>query len=406
MTDASVRSMPLSNNITELHADADFATELSSHAAAHHIVEFYAPWCEPCKAVKRPLHVALRRLQKRRRDVRALRANGELVPLLIRRFAIADVPTLLLFQAGQTSSEIARSAVHPFITQGRGDIRASVPLLESWIDNAVAEAARADAETSDDGDDDDVDDEDRDPFRRCLLTEDERSWSHSFLPTLDSARWVPELRRVASPLMLYAMCRNQTCVEEVHAKRYGGRYLPQQVGSSGARAAIKTPIFSSRRVQQLGAMPGQRSVAVETFDCRTKHIHMANAHRGEILSDQPGIAMAAVDRLREALRTSVPVVLQGCALSMPAVLDFRNDSLLKSLPGGEGTFSPLWQTKKSDAVERLDPSEAWARHYKWWAPSPGHARTQACLHVPTAALRSSRLFRCLCARCVLPGGRR
>jgi thioredoxin 2 len=68
------------------------------------LVDFWAPWCGPCKMMAPQFEQAARLLEPK---VRLAKVNTEAEPQLAARFGIRSIPTLVLFQGGQ---EIARQA--------------------------------------------------------------------------------------------------------------------------------------------------------------------------------------------------------------------------------------------------------------------------------------------------------
>ncbi|WP_281983914.1 thioredoxin TrxC [Azonexus hydrophilus] len=86
--------------------------ELTSATFARHaqrsdiplLVDFWAPWCGPCKMMAPQFQQAARLLEPK---LRLAKVNTEAEPQLATRFGIRSIPTLALFRGGR---EIARQA--------------------------------------------------------------------------------------------------------------------------------------------------------------------------------------------------------------------------------------------------------------------------------------------------------
>jgi thioredoxin 2 len=62
------------------------------------LVDFWAPWCGPCRMVSPAVEEAARRLAGR---LKALKVNVDEAPGTARRFDVQGVPTLLILRAGR-----------------------------------------------------------------------------------------------------------------------------------------------------------------------------------------------------------------------------------------------------------------------------------------------------------------
>ena len=103
----------------EVDSTSDF-DRLVSQASIPIVVDYWAPWCGPCRMVAPELKkVAARQAGK----YLVVKVNTEALPDLGQRFGIRSIPTLAVFAGGK---EIARTAgARP------------APEIEAFVDQAV-----------------------------------------------------------------------------------------------------------------------------------------------------------------------------------------------------------------------------------------------------------------------------
>ncbi|MGH6925426.1 MAG: thioredoxin TrxC [Propylenella sp.] len=68
------------------------------------LVDFWAPWCGPCRMMAPEFEKAAERLEPR---VRLAKVNTEATPALGARYGVQAIPTMILFHRGQ---EVARQS--------------------------------------------------------------------------------------------------------------------------------------------------------------------------------------------------------------------------------------------------------------------------------------------------------
>ena len=81
--------------------DTNFQAEVLE-AAEPVLVDFWAPWCGPCRIVAPHLE----ELNSEREDLRVVKLNVDDNPQTAARYNVMSIPTLLLFKNGQVAHQI------------------------------------------------------------------------------------------------------------------------------------------------------------------------------------------------------------------------------------------------------------------------------------------------------------
>ena len=107
----------------EMPSSADF-DRLISHSSLPVVVDYWAPWCGPCRMVAPEIQKVAARQAGR---VVVVKVNTDALDDLGERFAIRSIPTLAVFAAGR---EIARTAgarpakdIEAFVEQAAQNVR-------------------------------------------------------------------------------------------------------------------------------------------------------------------------------------------------------------------------------------------------------------------------------------------
>ncbi|AOW11644.1 thiol reductase thioredoxin [Hydrogenophaga crassostreae] len=93
--------MQVSSRVTPLEA-SEFDTFIGQQTGAV-VVDFWAPWCGPCRA----LAPTLERLAENLEGAVAVRkVNVDEAPELAAAFGVRSIPTLILFRDGKAMSQV------------------------------------------------------------------------------------------------------------------------------------------------------------------------------------------------------------------------------------------------------------------------------------------------------------
>jgi thioredoxin 1 len=90
----------VAGNIIEV-TDTNFQAEVIESGEAV-LVDFWAPWCGPCRIVAPHLE----ELNDERDDIRVVKLNVDDNPQTAATYNVMSIPTLLLFKNGQVAHQI------------------------------------------------------------------------------------------------------------------------------------------------------------------------------------------------------------------------------------------------------------------------------------------------------------
>jgi thioredoxin 2 len=104
-------------------AGDDSFAEVAEAAALPVVVDLWAPWCGPCRAVSPALEQLARELAG---QLKLVKVNVDESPKLQARFGVQAIPTLLLLKHGQVADRLTGAA--------------PLPALRDWVRAKLSDA--------------------------------------------------------------------------------------------------------------------------------------------------------------------------------------------------------------------------------------------------------------------------
>lgn len=96
-----------------IHAsDDDFDTIIAEHSGVT-VVDFWAPWCGPCRMMTPILDEIA--IEQEEHGVRVVKVNSDDAPETAKRFGIRSIPTLIFFLDGEPEFEMVGLVPKPVL---------------------------------------------------------------------------------------------------------------------------------------------------------------------------------------------------------------------------------------------------------------------------------------------------
>jgi thioredoxin 1 len=99
--------------------DATFQSEVLE-AEGPVLVDFWAPWCGPCRVV----HPVLEEIDAEREDLRIVSLNTDENPQTAARYEVLSIPTMIVFKDGEVATRLVGARPKARLEQELGPVLA------------------------------------------------------------------------------------------------------------------------------------------------------------------------------------------------------------------------------------------------------------------------------------------
>ena len=99
--------------------DATFQSEVLE-ADGPVLVDFWAPWCGPCRVV----HPVLEEIDEERNDLRIVSLNTDENPQTAARYEVLSIPTMIVFKDGEVATRLVGARPKSRLEQELGPVLA------------------------------------------------------------------------------------------------------------------------------------------------------------------------------------------------------------------------------------------------------------------------------------------